>query len=244
MKRFILVMSLLGVGPFPILGEDAQSISDSIVVFPNGVGLWWAIRTTYFGPDGTYQDLFLTTHSPGKPPDRISISALDRGSYEFSFDPENPNEGTLVQDQDWSRTLIYTSPYSGRVYAPMASFRILPRLHNVDLRNVSNRAWINPQRSAISGFILDRDRLVLVRCAGPALEDFGVTGALPKPRARIHSKGLGFIEIPPWSVNEGLVDSLLLVFEMVNAFPFQEGSQDCAAVMPLGARGSSWRGSY
>jgi hypothetical protein len=67
----------------------------------------------------------------------------------------------------------------------------------------------------------------LVRAAGPALADFGISGALPDPVLRLSTATFVVSENDDWRPD------LAPVFGAVGAFPFRSGSKDAAFLTSL-----------
>ncbi|MBL9201223.1 MAG: DNA/RNA non-specific endonuclease [Opitutaceae bacterium] len=104
------------------------------------------------------------------------------------------------------------------------------------LGNLSARATAGAgAQAAFAGFVLagGEPRAVLVRAAGPALRDFGVTTALAAPRVELFRSGSG----TPLASNTGWANApeLAQAAATVGAFPFAAGSADSALVATLAA---------
>ncbi|QYM80330.1 hypothetical protein K0B96_06870 [Horticoccus luteus] len=108
---------------------------------------------------------------------------------------------------------------------------------NSRLLNVSTRANVETGSAIlISGLVIgpgDGARRLLVRAAGPALKELGVSGALSDPTlAILNSAGTTIITNDNWS-NQTAVDAVNSASETVGAFAFRPGSKDAATVAEL-----------
>jgi uncharacterized delta-60 repeat protein len=100
------------------------------------------------------------------------------------------------------------------------------------LANLSTRGRVEPGSPLILGFAIagDEPRRVLVRGVGPALEAFGVTGALSAPRLELQrTDGQRVTGNEGW----GSAADIARVAGETGAFPFRAGSADSAAVVTL-----------
>ncbi|MEY2878755.1 MAG: hypothetical protein RLZZ15_1135 [Verrucomicrobiota bacterium] len=75
---------------------------------------------------------------------------------------------------------------------------------------------------------------VLVRAAGPALDQFGVGGTVRQPKLEIFEGDTVFLANTGWSAGKSTAD-LVAAAKRLGAFPFAEGSADCAALVTLKA---------
>jgi len=100
------------------------------------------------------------------------------------------------------------------------------------LANLSTRGRVEPGFPLVLGFAIagDEPRRVLVRGAGPALEAFGVNGALQAPRLELQrTDGQRVTGNEGW----GSAADIARVAGETGAFPFRAGSADSAAVVLL-----------
>jgi hypothetical protein len=102
------------------------------------------------------------------------------------------------------------------------------------LTNVSSRMRVvagDSSRSLIAGFVVggSQAKHVLLRAIGPALSEFGVTGALADPRLQLYSSaGTLVAENDNWAGAETSADAAA-----VGAFPLAVGARDSAVVVTL-----------
>jgi len=99
------------------------------------------------------------------------------------------------------------------------------------LANLSVRAVIPPGGQAIPAFVLDVPAKVLIRVSGPALEAFGVTGAMADPMLTLLSGSTAVASNDNWNEEDAKVMAI------AGAFPFVAGTRDSAitATLPAGA---------
>lgn len=109
---------------------------------------------------------------------------------------------------------------------------------SAQLMNLSTRGRIEADRSlVISGFVVaagDVNRRLLVRAVGPALEEFGVTGALADPAIAVVRAGdaVQIASNDDWG-QFGDPESLEAVFSVAGAFGLERGSKDAVAMIEL-----------
>ena len=98
------------------------------------------------------------------------------------------------------------------------------------LANLSARAYVapalSPRDTLIAGFVTAGPgaKAVLVRGAGPGLQQFGVTGFISNPSLTIYSGATPGPTLTSWNPN------LAATFTSLGAFPFTLGSNDTAAL--------------
>ncbi|RKX35515.1 MAG: hypothetical protein DRP71_03485 [Verrucomicrobia bacterium] len=112
--------------------------------------------------------------------------------------------------------------------------------HGLDggrLVNLSTRGYAGSgEQSLIAGFVLDEvtPRRVLVRAAGPALDDFEIEGWIADPRITLFAGDTVLAMNDDWDLGQG--GSLLASLgEETGAFVFAEGSADAALTRYLNA---------
>jgi pectate lyase len=106
---------------------------------------------------------------------------------------------------------------------------------HADLINLSSRSLTEAGEGAvIAGFVVEggEGEPVLVRAAGPALDDFGVEGALRAVRLELFSGEVSLAENTGWDTgpNGG---EIVATAERVGAFAFAPGSLDAALLVDL-----------
>ena len=219
------------------------SIADSIIRYTALLIGRELYSATLFRADGTWQDL--TDESTGATfPYPYPAGVLRHGTYTFTPDATDTQRGVLVMHfldlgVDTTEHLVFGTSREGYVEVPEyphVRFTVFPRLTTDSLRNVSNRAWATSERVSITGFIVDGDdpRWVLIRAAGPSLEDFGVPTVLRRPRFTLFRGPVAWASVSSWSGPPfGQQDGLRAAFEIVGAFPFADDSSDAARLFLL-----------
>jgi sugar lactone lactonase YvrE len=103
-----------------------------------------------------------------------------------------------------------------------------PRLINVSVRTQVT-AGGDP---IIAGFVIggETSKTLLVRASGPALADFGISGALYYPNLRLYSGAALLRENDRWGTATA---ANAAAFALTGAFPFASGSSDAALVVTL-----------
>lgn len=190
---------------------------------------------TLFRSDGTFRDLqafsgsLIASSNPRE---------LREGTYQVTDVPDDENRKDLrliSQNRDDVYRMEYRTESSGfHLGNGTLKFEVFPRLKKLDLRNVSNRVWIGPGKSAITGFIVDgaEPRWALIRAVGESLRSFEVEAALDASTLKLFADDSPVI-IGPW--NAGLNDAAGMkeVFLLVGAFPLVETSSEKASLMLL-----------
>lgn len=106
-----------------------------------------------------------------------------------------------------------------------------PRLANLSARARAGRG----DETLIPGFVIagNEPKTVLIRALGPALEAFGVTGALADPAFSVHvATGQAIASSDNWGAGQHAT-FLSAVNPRVGAFALAPGSRDAAALMTL-----------
>jgi hypothetical protein len=103
------------------------------------------------------------------------------------------------------------------------------------LINVSTRAQLRTNASPlIVGFVLEGNKTMLVRGAGPALTALGLSGALVDPQLRLQALASDIdLANDNWP-SGGTFAASAALFARLGAFPFAAGSLDAALTLPLG----------
>jgi pectate lyase len=104
-----------------------------------------------------------------------------------------------------------------------------------DLVNLSCRSLTQAGDGAlIMGFVIDgaEAEQILIRAAGPSLEDFGVEGALARVKLELYAGGVLLAENMGWD-QQANAEEIELVAQRVGAFAFAPGSGDAALLVEL-----------
>jgi len=101
------------------------------------------------------------------------------------------------------------------------------------LKNISTRSPVGPDDKAqIAGFVIEGSApmRVLVRAAGPALRQYGLTGVLEDPRLTVYQGATALATNDDWGSNAAEV---LAAMKLTGAAAFPEDSRDSALVLTL-----------
>lgn len=128
-----------------------------------------------------------------------------------------------------ARSFRYSAGLPSRVTAVVGAIRTDARLINL-----STRGQVKPGAGQlIVGFVLDGNKSVLVRAAGPALRALGVDNTLADPRLSLSSPGSSVVFTNDnWQ--QGNADAAS--FARLGAFPFAAGGLDAALLQSLAAQ--------
>ena len=106
------------------------------------------------------------------------------------------------------------------------------------LLNMTSRAFVSgTDQPLLSGFVVggSKNRRLLIRAVGPALNGFGVTNALPDPVLLLtNSAGAPVAGNDSWQADANAMLTLSAMLQ-VGAFPLSAGSKDAALVVNLPA---------
>jgi hypothetical protein len=129
-----------------------------------------------------------------------------------------------------------------RTALPTSLYRLQPAAPSgASLINVATRAFVGVgDQVLIGGFVVNSPQpaRLLVRAAGPALTQFGVTGALGDPVLRIFSGATLAAENDNWTVPAGVgraasATEIMTAASASGAFAFAAGSADAAVLVTL-----------
>jgi hypothetical protein len=103
------------------------------------------------------------------------------------------------------------------------------------LVNLSSRVWAGPaEEAAVAGFVISGEQAkpVLIRAAGPALAQFGLTTSLASPQLDVYREGVHIASNAGWSTAANLA-ALTAATLRAGAFAFPHGSRDAALLQTL-----------
>jgi hypothetical protein len=184
--------------------------------------------------DGTYQDIthsfFDAINTTSRPP--------QSGTYTYEVSSTHDNQATLTlsPSQVGPIVFVFTTSASGLVGGdPSSPFTVFSAVPDSGAINVSNRCWLTPQRTAITGFVLGgtMQRWVLLRAAGPGLVAHGVPVVVAEPQLTLYRPGGATTTHGSWSADANLATGFQTVFALSGAFAFAPGSADAAALVLL-----------
>jgi len=176
---------------------------------------------------------------------QVTLSAeFDAGIGPFHFQwskdgvtVPNENGPTLrlpsIRMSDAGTYVVYVSNSGGTANSQPARLRVKPESPG----RLSNFAVIASEETLIMGFALAegsdfQETPFLVRAAGPALEQFGITRFKNDPQLKIFRQSLLAAENDNWSDA-----AIATAATSVQAFEFTAGSLDAAVILPLQATG-------
>jgi hypothetical protein len=142
-----------------------------------------------------------------------------------------------VQPTDAGTYRVSVSGPGGVVASNTATLTVTPVVTSRDtlVANISTRGVVGRGSAVlIAGIVVGgaSSKSVLVRAAGPALGDFGVSGALADPLlAIVSSEGQVMAQNDNWESNAGA--AIASTAARLGAFQFQTGSRDAAALVNL-----------
>jgi hypothetical protein len=231
--------SLVGV----VTGAAPPSIENSFCSLTSpmlGVVPLQTHQLFWFRDDGTFQGLVYRRSYGGD----VTYSLVENGTYSYVVSSQNSNVATLTMGSR-AFNLEFTTRFSASDIPPPSTgsvaqvsagiFDFFPAIPQSGAVSISNRAWVNNQRTAITGFMVrgTMERWVLIRAAGPALRDFGIQNVVNEPELTLYYPSGASSHHGSWSAIPNMVTGLQTAFGIANAFPFAFGSRDCAALVLL-----------
>jgi len=142
--------------------------------------------------------------------------------------------GTLVPDR--TRTLTFADGSAdGGSFSPFGGFRFYARAALTGAANTSNRLWLHPGETNITGFALPRPRWVLVRGVGPSLANFDVPLPVTGTSITLFSQGTPRASNSTWGTDGPDAQGMGWLFGLASAFALESNSQDSALFMRLEA---------
>lgn len=219
--------------PASLAGKSA------VVVISNGSG--------DFASVGGYRISFSPT-SPSYAVVPLSKTVSASGGA-YSYDKTAPTTGRLTLTDTASgavvtETLSFTSCTSAvySIAAPAGSQSgtfvmedVTAPCIRVGLINLSARTHVADRSPVIPGLVLDSAARVLIRAAGPALAEFGVTAPLPNPKLSLMLGDRAIVTNDDWTSTISNYDAVCEAAKSAGAFPFRFGSRDAALVADLAA---------
>lgn len=123
---------------------------------------------------------------------------------------------------------IYTCIVTNSAGTVISSAAVLSVLQSSRLANLSVRTTLANAQTLIVGFVVSGGpKEVVVRAAGPALAQFGLTSAMADPRLELYKDSTKVLENDNWP---GVLTS---TFTNLGAFPFLPNSRDAALMQNL-----------
>lgn len=241
--RLVVSLCVFGLSVGVLSGAVPPSIGNSFSTLTSpmlGIIPRQSHHMYWFRVDGTFQEI-VSRHSNGS---EVTYAPVESGTYSYAVSSQNPNMAVLtIGDRVYD--LEFSTRYSASDIPPAVNgsvaylsagvFDFFPAAPQSGATSVSNRSWVNAERTAITGFAVEGtlNRWVLVRAAGPGLSRFGIQEVVSRPELKLfHPDGTASLH-ESWSAIPNLVTGLQTVFGISGAFPFETGSHDCAALVLL-----------
>ena len=129
---------------------------------------------------------------------------------------------TNVQTSDAGEYSVVLTNSAGSVTSSPATLRVSAIDPGARLANLSVRTTLAANQTLIVGVVVnDGSRNILVRAAGPALQEFGLTSAMNDPRLELFNGDEMVLANNDWA------DALEPTFQSVGAFKFAQRQQGC-----------------
>ena len=200
-----------------------------------------------FGNDGTFQQIYarynlsdrggafnppFVTPTQGRYVYRriddqtAELNFIDAGSFTHAgilrFSPTNDGTGTFFNPSFNPPPNIVPNGIISR------TFRLVPRAQLSPLGGCSNRSFVRPGGSALTGFVVSgsENQIVIVRAVGPGLAQFGITNFLRDPVLTGVANGNN-----DWTTPNA--EGIRRTSTAFGIFPLPEGSKDAALIARL-----------
>lgn len=239
LRGLMAALALGLVPPAVMFGQGLASVEDTLytevliagsnvsstLVILRANGLAHSIGSRVSGPGVNYQTKFTPSQELTyvyTPPTEAEPS---QATLQFAGGTGAPLGGVLS----------FQTPKSGSI-AASTSFAFKTRFEHTSAANVSNRFWIRPGETGITGFVLDKPRLVLVRGIGPGLTGFGVPAVAADPSITVFTDDEATHANDDWDTGSGPdAQAMAWLFGLVGAFRLTHGSTDAALHGTFGA---------
>jgi len=222
--------------------EPLATVADTVYTEVMFAGSTVSLTLYHLRADGVARKLFGRGYGPATQYQYV-YTASEQFTYTYAIDSVSPSgEATLAfsggaTTPDFSRRLYFSSEDSkgGQLGSPSttSSFRFATRTTRAGALNVSNRLWLHPGETNVTGFILERPQWVLVRGVGPSLAKMGVPVVVSDPAIRLFAGSTVLTENDQWGVNGPDAQGMTWIFELVGAFPYDPGAADAAVFFNL-----------
>lgn len=209
--------------PDDIAGAHAIYDLTPTTVRPVGGSFTLDVATSGAGPF-TYQWYFRAAGVA--PPDPFNLAK--EASYTIGS----------VQPVDAGTYTVTATSSSGVFFSRTATLSVTPIATSADttLANISTRGVVGSGSGVlIAGLVIGgtTPKTVLIRAAGPALADFGVTGALADPTLSIvNGQSTVVAQNDNWEIG-GNSAAIVAASTRLGAFQFKTGSRDAAVLATL-----------
>ncbi len=217
-------------GPGTIVVRAAQAGSDAVAPA--------SVDVDFGSPQRAAQIIALTPSAEVMSDGTLSLSATSNSGLPITFQiVSGPAmlQGNVLAPTEASGTVTLRAVQAGNEsFAPAELSRTITIIPASRLINISSRALVregDASRAFIAGFVVagTAPKRILVRAVGPALNAFGVEGAVANPRLRLFdSAGRVVAENDDWTGTE-----VAAAFGRVGAFDLAAGSRDAALLVTL-----------
>jgi len=235
---FALVL-LLGL-PTSLIASPPATIEDALYSETVIGGSNALTEVFHLGPGGVARRIYGVGHGPG-----TGYEDVYTGSEQLAYAYTPPHVGSPLEatltlsggtlTQDRTRTLAFADADSdGGLFSPFGSFTLRTRQSLTGVANVSNRLWLHPGETNITGFVLTEPRLVLVRGIGPTLDRFHVAVPASGTSITLHRGSTVLATNTQWGLDGPDAQGMGWIFGLAAAFSLDPGSADSALVMALG----------
>jgi hypothetical protein len=242
MKTFRFVPALLGL-LLAAHSAQAQTYAPASLIGNTILNSTLVSSTGGANADGTFSDLFSVNGMDYS----VSSTGMLASPATYTYASSGPNTGVITEGA-LAVTLNFTSVSGGAFVAnygggvtqtgsfTLTSLGVPTALNSLvqgnSLEDVSDLMHLDAGTATTVGFVIGGTApvTVLVRAAGPGLNQFGVTGTLATPKVSLlNSQGVVLSSNAGWANSAALQTA----FGESGAFNFASGSADSALVMTL-----------
>ena len=238
MGRALTLVLLLGL-PTSLIASPPAAIDDALYSERRFLGSNVATDVFHLGPGGVARLIYTVGRGPA-----TDYKDVYTGSEQLTYTYTPPtvdaplvatltlSGGTLAFDR--TRTLIFFNPEShSGTFGGSDSFELRTRQPLTGVANVSNRLWLHPGETNITGFVLDERRLVLIRGIGPTLARFDVPVPASGTSITLYRGTTGLATNTQWGLAGPDAQGMSWVFGLASAFPLDPGTADSALFVSL-----------
>ncbi len=236
-RAFALVL-LLGL-PASIIASPPASIEDALYSETVIGGSNTLTEVFHLGPGGVARRIYGVGWGPA-----TSYVHIYSGSEQLNYTYTPPTAGSPLEaslilsggtlTQDRTRTLTFADADSNDgLFSPFGSFTLRTRQPLTGMANVSNRLWLHPGETNITGFVLTEPRVVLIRGIGPTLDRFDVAVPASGTSITLHRGSTALATNTQWGLDGPDAQGMAWMFGLAAAFSLEPGSADSALVVAL-----------
>jgi hypothetical protein len=236
----LALVFLLGL-PSSLIASPPASIDDAIYSERRFLGSNVATDVFHLGPGGVARLIYTVGRGPATDYKDVYIGSEQ---LTYAYTPptgDAPLVATLTLSGgthafDRTRTLTFSGPESNSgSFGGTDSFELLTRQSLTGVANVSNRLWLHPGETNITGFVLTEPRLVLIRGIGPTLSRFDVATPASGTSITLYRGTTAEAANDQWGVAGPDAQGMGWIFGLAAAFSLPSGSADSALLVSLGS---------